>query len=261
MTERRHASMLVTHCCKNEQCTCRVVHCICFKEWNRKTVWKIHRKKIEGTQKQPLDVFDALVLSDLQNPRLCLQNVACKHTKGMRQSKQDIPGDKFPAECPHIPASPALLCPRAFLDWPVEWATQPDSNSVWQGDLETDVPCHWHGTENEMVSCVHTVYISMKTKGEKDRERNCMLELRVRRRSSGGWWRWWGRWGAVKGEINQVKAICGNGCCSVIRNPVTQQLLWAVSRRRLTGGQRGILILSPVSPLPPQKHFLTSSCQ
>lgn len=31
--------------------------------------------------------------------------------------------------------------------------------------------------------------------------------------------------GGVKGEINQVKAICGNGCCSVIRNPVTQQLL------------------------------------
>lgn len=32
-------------------------------------------------------------------------------------------------------------------------------------------------------------------------------------------------WWVVKREINQVKAICGNGCCSVIRNPVTQQLL------------------------------------
>lgn len=60
----------------------------------------------------------------------------------------------------------------------------------------------------------------------------------------------WGG-GVVKEEINLVKAICGNGCCSVIRNPVTQRLLLAVSRHRLTAGQRGILIPPPPCLTPP----------
>lgn len=95
--------------------------------------------------------FDALVPSDLQNPSV-LARLACKHTNGVRQGKRDRPEDKFPAGCTQMPASAALLCPRALLDWPVECATSPDSNSEWQLDLETDVPCHWRGAEEEMVS-------------------------------------------------------------------------------------------------------------
>lgn len=71
---------------------------------------------------------------------------------GMKQAKQDGPGDKFPPGRPQIRASPALLWPQAVPDRPVERETYPDSNSVWQGDLETDVLCHWRGAEEEMVS-------------------------------------------------------------------------------------------------------------
>ena len=45
---------------------------------------------------------------------------------------------------------------------------------MWQGDLETDVPCHWHGAEEEMVSHVHKVYVSIRTEGEGDREIECL---------------------------------------------------------------------------------------
>ena len=84
-----------------------------------------HHKQSEKEQRGHTEAalrcfFDALVHSDLQNPCLRLQNVACKHTNDMRQAKQDRPGDKFPAGRPHISASSALLCPQAFPDWPVE---------------------------------------------------------------------------------------------------------------------------------------------
>lgn len=181
-----------------------------------------------------------------------------KHTQtdpnGMRQARQEGPGDKFPPKRPRIQVSSAPLCPQAFPDRPIEWVTLPDSNTMWQRDLETDVPCHWRDADGEMVPDVHTD-MSTQTEGERDR----VLELRYweeERRSSGGW----GWWRAVKGEINQVKAICGNACCSVIKNPVTQRLVWAVSRHRLTAGQTGILIFfSPRLTAPPQIHSLTTT--
>lgn len=180
-----------------------------------------------------------------------LQIHACKSltkhtqtdTNGTRQARQDRPGDKFPPGRPHTPASSTPLCPQAFPGWPIEWVTYPDSNTLWQRDLETDVSCHWHGADEEMVSRVQAVYLSVRTEGGREGGRvDAWLEmLEEERRSGGGFgWRW--LWRVVKGEINQVRAICGNGCCSVIRNPITQQLLWAVSRRRLTAGQTRIKI-------------------
>lgn len=104
---------------------------------------------------------------------------------------------------------------------------------MWQGDLETDVPCQWRGADEEMASPrAHSVYVSMTTEGDGGTERETeRLSGRVGRKRGGaavgegeGRRRRW-QWRVVKREINQVKAICGNGCCSVIRNPVTQQLL------------------------------------
>lgn len=63
---------------------------------------------------------DALVLFDLQNPLLRLQNVACKHTNGKRQKRQNRLGDKFPAGRPRITANLAPLCPKAVPDWAVD---------------------------------------------------------------------------------------------------------------------------------------------
>lgn len=121
--------------------------------------------------------------------------ILTKHTQtdtnGMRQARQDGPGDKFLPGRPHIQASSALLCPQAFPDWPIEWVTYPDSNTLWQRDLETDVPCHWHGADEEMVSRVHTVYVSMKTEGEGDWMLGWWCWEEERRSSGGcGWW-WW----------------------------------------------------------------------
>lgn len=201
-------------------------------------------KEAEDTSKQPLVVFDALAPSDPQTHGC---ESLTKHTQtDTNGTRQDGPGDKFPPGRPHTPASSTPLCPQALPGWPLEWVTYPDSNTLWQRDLETDVSCHWHGSDEEMVSLVHAVYLSVRTEGGREGGRvDAWLEMLVeeRRRGGGGWRRrlWW----VVKGEINQVRAICGNGCCSVIRNPITQQLLWAVSRRRLTTGQTRIFILPP----------------
>lgn len=191
-----------------------------------------------------------------------LQTHACesltKHTQtdtnGTRQARQDGPGDKFPPGRPRTPARSTPLCPQAFPGWPIEWVTYPDSNTLWQRDLETDVSCHWHGADGEMVSRVHALYLSVGTDRREGGRVDAWLEMLEEERRSGGGcgWRWLRR--VVKGEINQVRAICGNGCCSVIRNPITQKLLWAVSRRRLTAGQTRILIFFPSSTyLPPEK--------
>lgn len=93
----------------------------------------------------------------------------------------------------------------------------------------------------------------IRPRRQREREAEC-LNCDTGRKEGGaavgeGWWR------AVKGEINQVKAICGNACCSVIKNPVTQRLVWAVSRHRLTAGQTGILIFSPPSHSPATDTF------
>lgn len=64
----------------------------------------------------------------------------------------------------------------------------------------------------------------MKTKGRERRADTECLNGDVGRREEGCLWVGGGVGGA-KGEINQVKAIRGNGCCSAIRKPVTQQLL------------------------------------
>lgn len=43
---------------------------------------------------------------------------------------------------------------------------------MWQGDLETDVPCQWRGAEEEMVPHVHTVYICVyEDRRERETER------------------------------------------------------------------------------------------
>lgn len=143
---------------------------------------------------QPLVVFDALVPSDLQNQCLRLQKCRTQthiDTKGMRQTSRMDLGTSFRLDALTSESSPALLCPQAFADWPVEWATYPDSNAVWQGDLETDVLCHWRGAEEEMLSNLHTVYASIKTERRgRQREKWCArtATLGGRRRSGCGWW-------------------------------------------------------------------------
>lgn len=155
----------------------------------------------------------------------------------------------------YSPASSTPLCPQAFPGWPIEWVTYPDSNTLWQRDLETDVSCHWHGADEEMVSHAHAVYLSARTEGGREGGRvDAWLEMLEEERRSGGGCGWRRLWRVVKGEINQVRAICGNGCCSVIRNPITQQLLWAVSRRRLTAGQMRMLIFFSLPNLSPTRE-------
>lgn len=61
--------------------------------------------------------------------------------------------------------------------------TYPDSNTLWQRDLETDVSCHWHGADEEMVSRVHAVYLSVRTEG--GREGEWMLDWRCWRKKGG----------------------------------------------------------------------------
>lgn len=76
------------------------------------------------------------------------------------------------------------------------------------------------------MSRVHPVYLSVRTEEGREGGRvDASLEMLEEERRSGGGCKWWRLWRVVKGEINQVRAICGNGCCSVIRNPITQQLL------------------------------------
>lgn len=106
-----------------------------------------------------------------------------------RQSRMDL-GTSFRLDALIFWAGRALLCPQAFPNWPVEWVTYPDSNTVWQGDLETDVPCHWHDAVEEMASRVRTQYIcvSTKTEGEGDREGNSMLEWQHWKEGGGGQW-------------------------------------------------------------------------
>lgn len=72
------------------------------------------------------------------------------------------------------------------------------------------------------MSRVHAVYLSVRTEG--GRESGCLTGDVGGRKEKRLWVRV-ALWRVVKGEINQVRAICGNGCCSVIRNPITQQLL------------------------------------
>lgn len=141
-------------------------------------------KEAKDISRQPLVVFDALVPSDLQT-HACKS--LTKHTQtdtnGTRQARQDGPGDKFPPGRPHTPASSTPLCPQAFPGWPIEWVTYPDSNTLWQRDLETDVSCHWHGTDEEMVPRVHAVYLSVRTEG--GREGEWMLDWRCWRKKGG----------------------------------------------------------------------------
>ena len=58
---------------------------------------------------------------------------------------------------------------------------------MWQGDLETDVPCHWHGAEEELLSRTNTVYVSMKKKRETKRETECLNGNVGRRKEEQGW--------------------------------------------------------------------------
>lgn len=99
--------------------------------------------------------------SCLQEPHKTRTNRYKWHEAG----KQDGPGDKFPPGRPHTPASSTPVCPQAFPGWPIEWVTYPDSNTLWQRDLETDVSCHWRGADEEMVSRLHALYLSLRTEG------------------------------------------------------------------------------------------------
>lgn len=111
----------------------------------------------------------------------------------------------------YTPASSTLLCPRAFPGWPIEWVTYPDSNTLWQRDLETDVSCHWHGADEEMVSRAHAVYLSARTEGgrERGRESGCLTGDVGGRKEE----RWWVRVAAV-----------AEGCKR--RNKSSQSNLW-----------------------------------
>lgn len=126
-----------------------------------------------------------------------------------RQSRMDL-GTSFRLDA-LIQASPALLCPQAFPDWPVEWATYPDSNAVWQGDLETDVPCHWHGADEEMVSHEHTVICVYEDRG-RDRQREKLNA-------------WLAMLGGRKEEQQWVVVVVVRGGCKR-RNKSSQSNLW-----------------------------------
>lgn len=126
-------------------------------------------KEAEDISRQPLVVFDALAPSDPQTHGCeSLTKHTQTDTNGTRQARQDGPGDKFPPGRPHTPASSTPLCPQALPGRPLEWVTYPDSNALWQRDLETDVSCHWHGSDEEMVSLVHAVYLSVRTEGGRE---------------------------------------------------------------------------------------------
>lgn len=90
--------------------------------------------------------------------------ILTKHTQtdtnGMRQARQDGPGDKFPPGRPHIQASSALLCPQAFPDWPIEWVTYPDSNTLWQrGPRDRcSLPLAWC-RRGDGVPCAHSICV------------------------------------------------------------------------------------------------------
>lgn len=87
MAEHRDASVLVMHCCEDEEHTCSFfLHGPPknFTKSNRKTrasetPSKRHAQP-EDTNKQPSVVFDALLPSDLQIHFLCSQNLHNTHT-------------------------------------------------------------------------------------------------------------------------------------------------------------------------------------
>lgn len=174
MAEHRDASRVAIHRCgKGKRARGFVLDahkCCKVKEKDgsiRDTQQKAQRT--EDISRQPWVVFDALAPSDLQTHGCqSLTKHTLTDTNGTRQARQDGPGDKFPPGRPHTPASSTPLCPQAFPGWPIEWVTYPDSNTLWQRDLETDVSCHWHGADEEMVSLVHAVYLSVRTEGGRE---------------------------------------------------------------------------------------------
>ena len=231
MAEHRDASVLVLHRCEDEEhtrrffflCTARTKISQSQTEWHEH--WRRPAKDTQGqrTRRSSLQLFlmPCCPLTYKFTFYACKISTTQTHTHTRthtdkqiqmawgRQSRMDL-GTSFRLDA-LIQASPALLCPQAFPDWPVEWATYPDSNTVWQGDLETDVPCHWHGADEEMVSHVRTV-ICVCEDGGRDRQREKLNA-------------WLAMLGGRKEEQQWVVVMVAGGGCKR-RNKSSQSNLW-----------------------------------
>lgn len=140
----------------------------------------------EGTLKQPLVVFWCLSGPWPIKSRPVLTKSPHRHRPRYKWHEAGLsrtdPGTSLRLDA--LICEPFLPCfaHRPFPGRPVEWATYPDNNTVWQRDLETDVPCHWRGAGEDMVPHMHTVCVSLRTHTHTDRD--WMVE----------WWFWVGDW-------------------------------------------------------------------